>query len=789
MTTVSAADVDELAALECVAQIFPSLSYRPLSLDGMDTHRWDRVLDFGIRGNDAIGGDVKVAIVDNGGIAPHAALQVVDAFNTANPNYSVHATALAGIVGSRNAGYPGYARGVELYSANATTPVDVDLITAAEWAKGQNCDIFLMALGHDTGGQTGMLDNYCDYVTRTSYATFVVAAGNEPATHQVDSPAIAYSVLAVGNVSDAGDNDWANDSMHPSSAWVDPLSLNQDREEPDMAAVGTSIVTTDPNGGYTTVLTGTSAAAAAVTGMAAALTQVNPVLKSWPEAVRAVMMATAWHNVEGATPRSEKEGAGTAHGLAAFNCAKQTHFFVGNLTPSSFTSTGYHVTNMFLRGGDRTRVAIAWDSSASGGPWFASNVLNADLDLAILAGNAVTTGPTLASSASYDNSFEIVEFVPPTTGFYTIRINDYRFDGTSEFIAGAWSQAGDARSVELREDLPDVLGNDASGFVIGNPAFRMSPKDAANPYGACIVYASVGDQYGYPLADGRLVYGDFDALTTFSLDPANGYFFGGFGAYDANGEYAGNFLSIPELAPYVGYSIYFTAVTVEAGAPASIDGISETKKATLGGHAVNLNLADNGWANVALPFAFPYFGSVRTNVYINANGNLSFGSANSTATEGLLALSNFDPIIAALWDDLDPSAGGVVRYRGNAQEFVVEWIDVPQKNSGDANSVRVVLRAGGEIEFQYLECSLIDCVVGISPGGSATVDTVDITDGWFRAQPGHGVAESFYGGFIFQNPLDLDTSPTAAGIADRNTVRFTPSGANASGGYLMTVDL
>jgi hypothetical protein len=63
-----------------------------------------------------------------------------------------------------------------------------------------------------------------------------------------------------------------------------------------------------------------------------------------------------------------------------------------------------------------------------------------DMAVPVLAGASATVGTSYGSSLSFNNNFEIVEFVPPYTGTYTIRINDYRFNGTSERVGIAWSQ-------------------------------------------------------------------------------------------------------------------------------------------------------------------------------------------------------------------------------------------------------------------------------------------------------------------------------------------------------------
>ena len=49
-------------------------------------------------------------------------------------------------------------------------------------------------------------------------------------------------------------------------------------------------------------------------------------------------------------------------------------------------------------------------------------------------------GASVGSSLSFDNSYEIVEFIAPVTGVYTIRVNSFRGSVGTEFIGWAVSR-------------------------------------------------------------------------------------------------------------------------------------------------------------------------------------------------------------------------------------------------------------------------------------------------------------------------------------------------------------
>lgn len=784
-TSVNAEDLAEIEELSIVEMIYPSLTYRGELDSSVPTHRWDRVHQFGVRG---IG--VKVAVCENNGISDtHPDLDVKGWFN-ANHNVGSHPTAVAGILGADDTTYPGHARGVDLYSGNSNSWLDPDLMAAASWAIGQGCDIINMSYGFETGNVMALLDRYVDYQVRYNFTLIVKSAGNEGAgTGSSTSPGLGWNVLSVGNFMDGGDADWTNDAMNPGSSFENPVSANGDRQKPEIAAVGTSLTTSDIANGYSAQGSGTSYAAPAVAGMAACFMQMQPVMKTRPELVRAVMMAGATHNLEGSSRLSDKDGAGGVNGLNAFKIVERGRLYYGSIVASDVTGGNYQTFNIYLRGGDRTRVVYAWNSRASSS--FSTDVLDADLDMRIFAGLGVTSGVSITSSATYDNSYEIVEFVPAATGWYTVRINAFAFAGTSERYGMAWTQHEDARYVRFRENLPDAVSTDLCGPVIGNPNYDLYPYDPHNPNDLVVVFASATDTFGLPLADGRLVYADFDLLSNYSMTPGNPNFLNYVGTYDAVGHYDAYQLNIPDNPAYVGYPVFFTAVTLEAGSPGAIKEISETKEIALLPHATTLAVGNNGVALVNLPFSFPFYGQSYTQMWVNANGNITFGTWSTDSSESSTDLSNGPPRIAPLWDDIDPASGGLVRVRSIGDQTIVEWVNCPEAGtSAGENSVRVVLRSNGRIEFQYKDCTIDDCIVGISPGGGAVVDAINITDGWYFGATGQGLYQSFFMSGLFNIPFDLGT-PTGIFASlfyyERNTVRFTPTGIGANS-YRVTID-
>ena len=353
-----------------------------------------------------------------------------------------HATEVAGVIASTSTTYRGIAYGVPaLLSAN-TDGSDADIIKCTEWAIDQGATVLNYSFGtQNTSNQFDGLDRYVDYVIRNRSVTIIKSAGNAtatfPASSPVTSPGKGYNVLTVGNYNDVNTASNSDDVMSSTSVYGDPYSVFSDREKPEVVAPGVSINTTCISS--TTCIgadSGTSFAAPHVAGCAALLMQRNSVLGVWPESIRAVLMASAVVNIEGATRLSEIDGAGaiecdSADDIVSGAAGGEMHEAV---TISSFPRD----ITFSATAGQTVRVVIAWDSTPSqpvtAGTTPASDPLNADLDLIVYSPNITV----VASSNSHDNSYEIVEFTAATTGVYTARISAPRFDGASEYLGFAW---------------------------------------------------------------------------------------------------------------------------------------------------------------------------------------------------------------------------------------------------------------------------------------------------------------------------------------------------------------
>jgi hypothetical protein len=141
-------------------------------------------------------------------------------------------------------------------------------------------------------------------------------------------------------------------------------------------------------------------------------------------------------------------------------------------------------------------------------------------------------------------------------------------------------------------------------------------------------------------------------------------------------------------------------------------------------------------ARIALRTPFPFYGELYQEVFVHAQGALSFGeplasSPRAAASGELLAgVLSGPPVVAALWNELqtgsaDAAKGVFVDEREDA--LVITWYSVPSvRPSGEANTFRVTLRHDGRIDLEYGGMATRWGVVGLSPG--TTRERVQIVD-------------------------------------------------------------
>ncbi len=136
-----------------------------------------------------------------------------------------------------------------------------------------------------------------------------------------------------------------------------------------------------------------------------------------------------------------------------------------------------------------------------------------------------------------------------------------------------------------------------------------------------------------------------------------------------------------------------------------------------------LSLSDDGNTQISLTggAAVILYGVSYSSLYVNANGNLTFNSGDSTYSESLSAHFG-QPRVSALFDDLNPSVGGTVSWKQLADRVAITWENVPEYSTSNANTFQVEMFFSGDIHVSYLSLDATDGISGLSEGNGEDPD-------------------------------------------------------------------
>ncbi len=448
VASLPAEAVRALAQDDRVAFVGPALERDvpdyPTIEESLPTTRTEIVHGTGVRG-----AGVRIAILESG--TPDISVSCFNIADTQDTSQSAnnHMTKSIGIIGNRYADgkcggkWQGYAPEADVYLANAS-----DYVDRYEWARARNINVVTMSWhkgSEESDGSLHSRDVYFDYwVKRWPYPSTFTSAGNE--ADDAFASGKGFNFMGVGNVVNEDDADRCDDVIATSSSWKNPTSPHGDHEVPAIAAPGSRHALLGSSFG------GTSCATPVTASIAALMMSKNPRLRIWPEAIRAILLATA--NYQGADGRDYsrwndgRDGAGMVNSLYGMWTAGRRES--GGVAQFRAHDYGLAEARDF-RGGyfsrtwrarvnttnARIRVALAWNSrtfSFFGIPL--ASWLDADLDLHVFdpAGNLVATG------LSWDNSWELVEFTPRQTGDYTVKVRGYSVPNDfSSWFGLAWT--------------------------------------------------------------------------------------------------------------------------------------------------------------------------------------------------------------------------------------------------------------------------------------------------------------------------------------------------------------
>lgn len=385
------------------------------------------------------GANVRIAILEPGNIDPNVSCLNIVATRATTQGTSDHKTEISSVSACNHPTYRGLAPGATLVDAGFDAPdwlgSQPNSVTALQWAVDtQFAPIVNASIGWEADNQVNWTDRAFDYWARARFALISKSAGNTNGSN-ITSPGKGWNVLAVGGYDDKNTTRWEDDEMASFSARLNPASDHGDREKPEVVAPGRYIRTISA-GNAIVEESGTSLAAPQVAGLGALLIHRNNLLSTWPEASRAIIMASATHNITGTANISPGQdlydGAGAINALFADDAAQTRNYSstdpcVGSCWWGEWTSNlaqGDYMYRYFrATAGERIRVAISWWSNAdSPGNNYSFDRLDTDLDLGVHCCDGNYNLVPGAWSASWDNNYELVDFNVTQTGLYRIAV-------------------------------------------------------------------------------------------------------------------------------------------------------------------------------------------------------------------------------------------------------------------------------------------------------------------------------------------------------------------------------
>jgi hypothetical protein len=187
----------------------------------------------------------------------------------------------------------------------------------------------------------------------------------------------------------------------------------------------------------------------------------------------------------------------------------------------------------------------------------------------------------------------------------------------------------------------------------------------------------------------------------------------------------GDLIAAPNQLDVRGAGLRFTR---NAGGGYDVTRIDAAFRTALGNR---LTLTDDDSSQVNVPFAFSFYGQNQTVAFVNSDGNVTFEEEDRASTERNVArLLTGPPRVAPFFADLDPTTGaGRVFANATGDQYTVTWCNVRGFDSLRTTTTQVTLLANGTIEMKLGDpITLLDAIVGVSPGRTGVFTPVNLSD-------------------------------------------------------------
>ncbi len=182
-----------------------------------------------------------------------------------------------------------------------------------------------------------------------------------------------------------------------------------------------------------------------------------------------------------------------------------------------------------------------------------------------------------------------------------------------------------------------------------------------------------------------------------------------------------------------------------------------------------LQLSDDDYEAVSLPFSFKFYDQSFNTLYVSSNGWMSF--VNTYPVDYInvsfpSSYSEYSYAIALYWDDLDP-VGNVYSYT-DSEKVVIEYLGIDNYGGAEAGTFELVLYRNGNILFQYDYLTTVDSpTIGLNYGPNT---------GYYNVYSGISNSTDDLAILFTKNPIEATIDDIPEEVFDTLVISWTASG-------------
>lgn len=447
------------------------------------------------------GSGVKVGIRDTGAFFTSSDLpseRFVSLINSTNTT-ETHIVVVAKVFCGEN----GIAPGAKCYLVSDCNYWDVEQLIS------MGVSIINCTLGsnHDTDYYT-YEEKWTDHIVSMHNVSFVHSSGNN--NNKILCPGLAYNVIDVGGYDSKATAQINDDIMYENSSFNNGSGC----EKPDLVA---------PAYFFGTV--GTSYSAPFVSGIIALMLELRPSLAAYPQAIKAILLASCHHKAAPATGDTaetmqqgitDKQGAGVVDAYRAISITGRGNYGVRELSGGAVsTDVKFNIPNLYSETG--LNVSIAWlknnsISESDHNTYDVSNENAHNLNLNVLNGSTL-----LGTSEKGNSSTEMVYISSPAENTtYTIRINKENSAVDTVKVGYAWSFSEEQfHYADDYEGIYFIKNKNSGKYLNYSSSLGIAQKTFSDSfYKRWVVYKRTNENYTINNYVGETGCLDVDALVS-----------------------------------------------------------------------------------------------------------------------------------------------------------------------------------------------------------------------------------------------------------------------------------